>query len=140
MKILYSASVTATKGGRIGHVTSSDGQLSLNLAMPKALGGPGGEGTNPEQLFAAGYSACFHSALGLVARTKKISIKDYEVTAHVSIGEDSLGGFALETIMDVKIPEVASDVVKDLIESAHQVCPYSKATRGNMNVTFHVIN
>lgn len=140
MNILYSASVTAAKGGRTGNVTSADGQLNMNLAMPKELGGPGGEGTNPEQLFAAGYSACFHSAIGLVARMKKISITGYEVTARVSIGEDSDGGFALETIMDVKIPDVALKIARELVEAAHQVCPYSKATRGNMSVEFNVIN
>lgn len=140
MKILYSTSVKATKGGRTGVVVSSDNQLKLTLAMPKEIGGPGGEGTNPEQLFAAGYSACFHSAIGLVAMKKKISISGYEVVANVSIGKDSDGGFALETVMDVKIPYIALEVAKELVDLAHQVCPYSKATRDNMNVTFNVSN
>jgi osmotically inducible protein OsmC len=139
MQILYTTSVAATKGGRTGHVKSIDGYLNLPLAMPKELGGPGGEGTNPEQLFAAGYAACFHSALQLVARMRRITLGESEVTAHVSIGKEQDGGFALEAALEVNLPGVASDVAKELIEAAHQVCPYSKATRGNIKVTLHVI-
>jgi osmotically inducible protein OsmC len=88
---------------------------------------------------AAGYAACFHSALQLVARMRRITLGESEVTAHVSIGKEQDGGFALEAALEVNLPGVASDVAKELIEAAHQVCPYSKATRGNIKVTLHVI-
>lgn len=140
MQTLYSTTVTATKGGRTGSVISQDKFLNLPLAMPKELGGPGGEGTNPEQLFAAGYSACFNSALNLVARMKRIPVQDTEVTAHVSIGKEADGGFGLEATLDVAIPGVTDDVARELVEAAHQVCPYSKATRGNMKVTLNVVS
>ncbi|WP_335870231.1 organic hydroperoxide resistance protein [Bacillus sp. 2205SS5-2] len=133
MTALYTASAT-TSGGRQGKVTSSDGRIDLSLTMPKGLGGAGGEGTNPEQLFAAGYSACFDSALNLVARQARKKIES-DVTAEVSIGKDTDGGFGLSVNMIVNINGVSQEEAEELVKTAHTVCPYSKATKGNMNVT-----
>lgn len=139
MEKLYTATVTAT-GGRNGKVVSTDNILNLDVKMPKELGGTGANATNPEQLFAAGYAACFDSALNLVVRTKRIKVEGTEVTAHVSIGKDQDGGFALSAVLDVKVLGVEPAVAQELVEAAHQVCPYSKATRGNMEVTLNVVN
>ena len=136
MKVLYTAEATAT-GGRNGKVVSSDNVLNLEVRMPKALGGGGGDYTNPEQLFAAGYSACFDSALNMIARTQKIAITS-TVTAEVSIGSLENGGFGLEATLRVKVEGVDNETAKKLVEAAHQVCPYSNATRNNMNVTLIV--
>lgn len=134
MEKLYTATATAI-GGREGKVVSSDQVLDLQVKMPKGLGGPGGDYTNPEQLFAAGYSACFDSALGLVIRTKKLKVEGTQVTAHVSIGKDEAdGGFKLAVKLEVAITGVDREVAQELVEAAHQVCPYSKATRGNIDV------
>ncbi|MFC7441759.1 organic hydroperoxide resistance protein [Laceyella putida] len=138
MKPLYTATVTA-KGGRNGTVTSSDGVLQLDVRMPKELGGQGGNATNPEQLFAAGYAACFDSALNLVARTKRVKVQETEVIAHVSIGKAEDGGFELAATLDVKVLGVEPEVAQELVQAAHQVCPYSRATKGNMNVTLLVL-
>ncbi|MBO9130077.1 organic hydroperoxide resistance protein [Bacillus sp. 165] len=138
MDHLYTAQVKAT-GGRNGKVISEDGVINLDVKMPKALGGPGGEATNPEQLFAAGYAACFDSALNLVARTKRIKVGITEVTAHVSIGKAFDDGFELAATLQVKVPDVSREIAQELVEAAHQVCPYSKATKGNMNVTLEVL-
>ncbi|XXM70415.1 organic hydroperoxide resistance protein [Lysinibacillus sphaericus] len=133
MEPLYTAKATAN-GGRQGKVKSSDGVLEFDLAMPKSLGGSGAEGaTNPEQLFAAGYSACFDSALNLVAGQEKKKI-DSEVTAEVSIGKDTDGGFKLAVVLSVSVGGVELDEAKQLVEKAHGVCPYSKATRDNIEV------
>jgi lipoyl-dependent peroxiredoxin len=133
MDALYTAKATAI-GGRQGKVKSSDGVLEFDLAMPKSLGGSGAEGaTNPEQLFAAGYSACFDSALNLVAGQEKKKI-DSEVTAEVSIGKDTDGGFKLSVVLSVSVGGVELDEAKQLVEKAHAVCPYSKATRDNIEV------
>ncbi len=133
MEPLYTAKATA-HGGRKGKVKSSDGVLEFDLAMPKSLGGSGAEGaTNPEQLFAAGYSACFDSALNLVAGQEKKKI-DSEVTAEVSIGKDTDGGFKLSVVLSVSVGGVELDEAKQLVEKAHDVCPYSKATRDNIEV------
>ncbi|WP_044338214.1 organic hydroperoxide resistance protein [Rossellomorea aquimaris] len=133
MEALYTAKATAT-GGRAGKVTSSDGVLDVGLAMPKSLGGSGAEGaTNPEQLFAAGYAACFDSALNLVARQEKKKIES-KVTAEVSIGKDTDGGFKLGVVLSVVVNGVELDEAEQLVEKAHGVCPYSKATSGNINV------
>ena len=133
MNALYTAKATA-EGGREGRVKSSDGVLDVGLAMPKSLGGNGAEdATNPEQLFAAGYSACFDSALNLVARQEKKKI-DSKVTAEVSIGKDTDGGFKLGVVLSVAINGVELDEAKQLVEKAHGVCPYSKATNGNIDV------
>lgn len=133
MKPLYTAVATA-EGGREGHVRSSDGVLDQKLTMPKSLGGPGGEGTNPEQLFAAGYAACFESALRLVARAKKVSVAKASITAHVTIGATDAGGFELAVELHASLPGHSREEVQGLLEAAHQVCPYSKATRGNIEV------
>ncbi|MDX8360992.1 MULTISPECIES: organic hydroperoxide resistance protein [Bacillaceae] len=138
MEAIYTAKATV-QGGREGKVSSSDGAIQLDLSMPKELQGPGGSGTNPEQLFAAGYAACYESALKLVARNKKMAIGDTQVTAQVSIGNDPAGGFKLAVQLDVKIPGVEVDVAKELIQEAHHVCPYSKATRGNIDVVLRVV-
>lgn len=132
MKPLYEA-VVVSQGGRNGHVRSSDGILDLNVSMPKNLGGVGGS-TNPEQLFAAGYAACFESAVNHVARTKKIAIGKTQVTATVSLGAKADGGFQLAAKLSVKIEGVDADLAESLVHDAHKVCPYSNATRGNIDV------
>lgn len=133
MDPLYTAQATAT-GGRDGSTRSSDGVLDLKLATPKEMGGPGGEGaTNPEQLFAAGYGSCFLSALQLVARSQKMSAKDFSVTAEVGIGKDETS-FGLRVDLRGELPGVDADTAADLMRKAHGVCPYSKATRGNIEV------
>jgi lipoyl-dependent peroxiredoxin len=131
-KVLYTAVATAT-GGRDGGVKTDDGVLDLTVVPPRALGGSGAAGTNPEQLFAAGYSACFGSALGHVARLQKIKTGPVNVTAHVSIGQVGQG-FGLAVKLVVAAPELAREQAEQLIKTAHQVCPYSNATRGNIVV------
>lgn len=140
MKALYEAKATATGGRTHGKVKSSDGVLDLELRMPKELGGSGGEFTNPEQLFAAGYSACFDSALNLVARMQKMPLKDTEVSATVGIGKLPNGGFGLQVALDVRIPGVEREVAEKLLQAAHQACPYSNATRGNIEVTLTLLD
>ncbi|MFC5907063.1 organic hydroperoxide resistance protein [Streptacidiphilus monticola] len=132
MDALYTA--VATANGREGRAVSSDGQLDLALAMPPALGG-NGQGTNPEQLFAAGYSACFASALGLVGRQAKVDTSEASVTAEVSIGSNGQGGFGLAVVLRVELPEsLQGEQGELLVKKAHEVCPYSNATRGNIPV------
>lgn len=138
MKKLYTAEAT-TKGGRNGHSETSDGTLKLNLALPKEMGGGGG-GTNPEQLFACGYSACFGSAIDFVARQHKKTLKDIQVTAKVSIGPREKGGFELGVDLEVRLPEVPRAEADVLVAEAHQVCPYSNATRGNIEVNVKVVD
>jgi Ohr subfamily peroxiredoxin len=138
MKALYEAQVTST-GGRNGHVKSSDGILDLNVTMPKELGGAGGA-TNPEQLFAAGYAACFENALLHVARQKKIAVKDTRVTAHVGLLAREEGGFKLTAQLDVSLPGLEKGAALALIEAGHQVCPYSNATRGNVDVKLNLVD
>lgn len=139
MKVLYTAAATAT-GGRNGQVKSSDGVLDLEVRMPKALGGAQDGYTNPEQLFAAGYSACFDSALNLVIKTGKITTGITTVTTEVSIGQNDTGGFGLAVKMAVNIPGVDQQQAEELVAKAHQICPYSNATRGNMEVILSVTN
>jgi Ohr subfamily peroxiredoxin len=132
MDALYTAVATATHG-RDGRAYSSDGKLDLELGIPVEMGG-NGQGTNPEQLFAAGYSACFASALGVVGRMAKVDVSDAAVTAEVGIGKQG-EGFALAVTLRVELPEsVDAETGRKLIEQAHQVCPYSNATRGNIPV------
>jgi Ohr subfamily peroxiredoxin len=138
MQKLYTTSATVEGGGRNGHVKSSDGILDLDVRMPKELGGSGGA-TNPEQLFAAGYAACFDSAVNLVARTRKIAVRDTSVTANVTMGKVEDGTFALAVSLDVKIPGVSREAAQEIVEAAHQVCPYSKATHGNIEVELSVV-
>ncbi|WP_067499868.1 organic hydroperoxide resistance protein [Actinoplanes sp. TFC3] len=134
MPALYTASATATGDGRQGHTRSSDGVLDLDLSVPKEMGGPGGAHTNPEQLFAAGYAACFHGALKVVAGKKKITLTDTAITVDVGIGPNGQGGFQLEVSIEAELPSVDEETAKQLLEEAHQVCPYSNATRGNIDV------
>lgn len=139
MKILYQTEATST-GGREGKSSTADGVLSVTLSTPKELGGGGGPGTNPEQLFAAGYSACFLGALKFVAGKAKISIPaESTVTGQVGIGaRDDGEGFGLEVTLTIQVPGLEKDVVEDLVAKAHIVCPYSNATRGNIPVTLVV--
>jgi Ohr subfamily peroxiredoxin len=138
MEALYTASATA-HGGRNGTVESSDGILDLDLTMPKEMGGPGDEGaTNPEQLFAAGYSACFENALRRVAgRQKKNLSEDTSITANVGIGRDG-NGFGLKVELVGHLPGLPHEEAEALMHDAHEVCPYSKATRGNIEVDLSV--
>ncbi len=130
-KILYTAHATAT-AGRDGRVRSDDGALDVAVAMPTALGGNGGA-SNPEQLFAGGYAACFGSAIGAVARRQKLTTGPIQVTGHVKLGAvGEIFGLAVE--LEVALPELPRDQAQALIEAAHQVCPYSNATRGNIAV------
>lgn len=137
MKTLYNIGATA-KGGRNGQVTSENGVLDLAVRMPKGLGGANDDYANPEMLFAAGYAACFDSALNLVIRSEKVKTGETSVTAHVSIGQLENGGFGLAAELHANIPGVSLEVAQQLIEKAHQVCPYSNATRGNMDVKLTV--
>ncbi|MBM7693873.1 Ohr subfamily peroxiredoxin [Peribacillus deserti] len=136
MSVLFTAKATS-RGGRAGTVRSDDGVIDFQLANPRALNGDGGNGTNPESLFAAGYSACFNSALGLVAG-EKIKV-DPVVSAEVSLLKDeSDNGFKLSVILNVDISGISQEEAESLVEKAHQVCPYSKATRGNIDVELKV--
>lgn len=137
MKTLYTAEALATGEGRDGHGRSADGRLDFDLAIPKEMGGSG-NGTNPEQLFAVGYAACFHSALRRVARQEKADVTDSSVGARVSIGQLDNGGFGLAVELEIALPNLDEQTAKELTEKAHQVCPYSNATRGNIEVTLNV--
>lgn len=138
MKTLYSAKVT-TDGGRKGQTTSDDGVLDLQLSMPKSLGGEGGAYTNPEQLFAAGYSACFGSALEMMAKNAKIDLGDYSVTATIDLGQTEEKDMELSAILDIYIPDIEIEKGEELINEAHEVCPYSRATRDNIDVTLNLL-
>ncbi|MED5372481.1 MAG: organic hydroperoxide resistance protein [Myxococcota bacterium] len=138
MKALYTAQALATGDGRDGHVKSSDGQLDLDLALPKSLGGAG-DAPNPELLFAAGYAACFHSALRLVGRRMKQDVSGSTVQAEVDIGSIGGGGFGLAVRLLVHLPALDDAAALQVAEAAHQVCPYSNATRGNIEVTLSVV-
>lgn len=138
MHVLYTTEAVATGAGRAGEVRSSDGVIDEQLAIPKELGGPGGDATNPEQLFAAGYAACFNSALALVARKAKVDMPASTVTAQVGIGSQDGGGFRLEVTLLIDIPNVDKTMAEDLAAKAHLVCPYSNATRGNIEVELRV--
>jgi Ohr subfamily peroxiredoxin len=138
MSAVYTAVATATGEGRNGHTRTDDGLIDLDLTVPKEMGGPGG-GANPEQLFAAGYAACFHGALKLVARQQKATFSDSAVTAEVGIGPNETGGFALEVTLRVELGGIDQAAAEQLVEGAHQVCPYSNATRGNVPVTLETV-
>lgn len=133
IETIYTASATAT-AGREGHVISSDQVLDLQLRIPKEFGGPGGPYTNPEQLFAAGYAACFGGALNVVIGNAHVKTGAPKVHSHVSIGKTPEGGFGLAVKLEVEIPGVEHPVAQELVEKAHQICPYSNATRGNILV------
>src|SRR3982751_3075800 len=126
MDALYTAEATAW-GGREGRAASSDGHVDVQLVIPKELGGPGGDGTNPEQLFAAGYAACFESALRLVARQQKVALKDASITATVTLGKTDEGKFQLAVELVGKLADVPPETARALMETAHTVCPYSRA-------------
>ena len=138
MNVLYTATATATGDGRNGHTASDDGVLDVDVRVPKEMGGAGGA-TNPEQLFAAGYAACFHSAMKFVAAADKLDVTGTEVSASVGIGMLPTGGFGLAVELDVHAPNLDPETALALVEKAHQVCPYSNATRGNIEVTLRVV-
>ena len=138
MKTLYKAKVT-TSGGRKGHLKSDDGILDMNLSMPKSMGGKGEKHTNPEQLFAAGYSACYGSALQLLAKKHKVDIGDFNVTATVKLGTTEEGDLQLSVILDSYLPGVDVETGEKLVNEAHEICPYSRATRDNIDVTLNLM-
>ncbi|WP_026958584.1 organic hydroperoxide resistance protein [Aliagarivorans taiwanensis] len=140
MQAIYSTKATSI-GGREGNSASDDQRLQVKLSTPKELGGAGGDGTNPEQLFAAGYSACFIGALKFVAAQQKISFSNEpEVTAEVGIGENDKGiGFAIDVSLAIKLPGLEGEAAQQLVETAHQVCPYSNATRNNVDVKLSIV-
>jgi len=138
IQALYTATVTAT-GGRDGRAVSTDGNLDVRLATPRELGGQGGNATNPEQLFAAGYSACFIGALKFVAGQQQQALPaETSITANVGIGQIP-GGFGLEVALQVSLPGLDRELAQRLVEAAHQVCPYSNATRGNIQVSLSLV-
>jgi lipoyl-dependent peroxiredoxin len=136
VKALYTAVATATDGGRNGHTRTDDGKVDFDLSMPEALGGPGGDGTNPEQLFAAGYAACFANAMRSSARRAgdESVVEGATVTARVDIGAIGGGRFGLAAVLEVSVPALGQAEAEDLVARAHERCPYSNATRGNMAV------
>jgi Ohr subfamily peroxiredoxin len=137
--VKYTTTATAT-GGRDGRSTTDDNALDVKLAVPREMGGPGGPGTNPEQLFAAGYSACFLGAMKAVAAQDKQRIPhDATVTATIGIGPRSEGGFGITAALAVKLPGMSHEEAMAIVEKAHQVCPYSNATRGNVDVKLSVV-
>lgn len=137
MNVLYTAEALSTGAGRDGRVATSDNSFELDLAIPKEMGGSGA-GTNPEQLFAAGYAACFHSALQAVARSQKITLADSAVGSRVEISPNSEGGYQLGVLLEVVLPGIEPAQAQALTDAAHRVCPYSNATRGNIDVTITV--
>lgn len=139
IKPIYTATATAT-GGRDGHVQSDNGVLNLQVRSPKAMGGANDDYTNPEQMFAAGYAACFDSALNYVAKQQKISTGTTTITAKVSIGPNGNGSFGLAVELFVNIPGVSQEEAQQLADRAHQVCPYSNAIRNNVEVKITVTN
>jgi Ohr subfamily peroxiredoxin len=138
MQTLYTTTAHASGDGRNGHVQSDDGILETDVRIPKELGGGGGA-TNPEQLFAAGYAACFHSALKLVAAGQGVDTTDSEVSATVGIGMLDNGGFGLAVELDVSLPNAERAAAEAAVARAHEVCPYSNATRGNIEVALTVV-
>jgi len=137
-KVLYTATATAT-GGRQGSAQSNDGKLKIELSTPKELGGAGGDGTNPEQLFAAGYSACFIGAMKAVAAKQQVTVPaDVSITSDVSIGPIP-NGFGIQVAMRISLPGMDRAAAQALIDAAHQVCPYSNATRGNIDVSLTLV-
>ncbi len=138
MQALYTATATASGDGRNGRTESEDGILAMDVRVPTELGGPGGA-TNPEQLFAAGYAACFHSALKLIGAREGADLEGSEVSASVSLGMLDSGGFGLAVELDVHAPTLEDDVALDLVQKAHEVCPYSNATRGNVDVELSIV-
>lgn len=140
MSTLYTATATAI-GGRDGHVETADGLLKLDMSIPKSMGGPGRpDTTNPEQLFAMGYAACFGGAIGLIAKQREIKVSGIAVTAAVHIGPEQGGGLKLAVDLNARIDGVARSQAEALVAAAHEICPYSKATRGNIEVALKVVD
>lgn len=137
MTPLYTASAASTGDARNGHVQTTDGRLDFDVRIPTEMGGPGGA-TNPEQLFAAGYAACFHQALKVVGGKAGVDVADSEVVADVTIGDNGQGGFQLAVQLEVTVPAADAATAQKLAEEAHQMCPYSNATRGNIDVALTV--
>jgi Ohr subfamily peroxiredoxin len=137
-KVLYTASATVTGGRMKGHGTTSDGSLDVTLRVPSEMGGEGG-GTNPEQLFAIGWAACFESALGVAGRRLKVDVDDASIDSQVTLSPDGSGGFQLGAALDVTLPSVEDPAqAAEIVRTAHKVCPYSNATRGNVEVALTV--
>lgn len=139
MKTLYEATSTAD-GGRAGHVKSDNSPIDFKLDVPKSMGGKGGNGANPEQLFGSAYAACFGGAIQAVAKNKKIKIDEESISVSATIGfcqDDE--GFFLEATIDCYIPDVDQETGEDLVEAAHEICPFSKATRDNITVTLNLL-
>lgn len=135
--VLYTAEATAT-GGREGHVRTSDGRVDLDLDVPQEMGGSPGPGTNPEQLFAAGWAGCFQSALLRFAAGRNLDVSDSRLTARIGIGPVPHGGFGLVAALDLDAPRLSREAAAEVMRRAHEVCPYSRATRGNIDVTLTV--
>lgn len=139
MTTLYTAKATAT-GGRKGHVKTEEGPIDMPLSMPKGLGGDGGDGVNPEQLFGSAYAACFGGALSVIAENHKVDLGDFSVTAHISINKDEDGGLLLSAVLDSYMPGVTDiEMGETLVNEAHEICPFSKATRDNIDVTLNIL-
>jgi len=138
MNTLYTTAAT-TKGGRTGKTSTADGSHTFQLSLAKELGGEGGEGLDPEKLFAMGYSACYGSALQHVAQQKKVDLGDFSVSAEVSLGKNDEGDFQLAVILDTYIPGIDVALGEELINTAHEVCPYSRATEDNIDVTLNLL-
>ncbi len=138
MNVLYSTTATATGDGRNGHTATEDGVVDVDVRVPKEMGGPGGA-TNPEQLFAAGYAACFHSAMKLVAKQMDMDTTDSEVSVTIGLGMQDDGAFNIAAEIDVHVPKESAERAQALVERAHEVCPYSNATRGNVEFRLGVI-
>jgi len=134
MKILYTAEAVVN-GGREGHGRTTDGRLDVDLSVPETMGGAGGPGTNPEQLFAIAFGACFQSTLLNLAKGRKLDVADSTITARVGIGPTGHGGFGLTVSLDLHAPHLTRGDAEDLMVRAHALCPYSNATRGNIDVT-----
>ncbi|SER95868.1 peroxiredoxin, Ohr subfamily [Propionibacterium cyclohexanicum] len=139
MEALYTAEALSTGGGRDGHVRTVDGRLDTDMAAPKEMGGSGA-GLNPELLFAAGYAACFNSALHAVARKEGTALRDVSVGSRVSIGANDAGGYQLQVVLEINVPGLDHEAAVRLINDADQLCPYSNALRGNVDITLDIVD
>ena len=137
MKVLYTTEAVV-EGGRAGHGRTADGRLAVQLSVPKELGAEGGPGTNPEELFAVGYAACFQSGLLSLAQGRKLDASNSTITSRVGIGPTGYGGFSLAVALDLHAPNISRIEAEDLMRRAHELCPYSNATRGNIDVSLRV--
>lgn len=137
MKVIYTATATAT-GGRSGHARTDDGALDVMLVRPKEMGGPGKGGTNPEQLFACGYGACFASTIDFLARQQKLALSRNEVTARIGLAQRPQGGFGLTAVLEIHLEGVDAETATRLVAEAHTICPYSNSIAGNVDVEFRL--